>query len=130
MTSIYSRLLIYFGKPQIQNLQQEQEESLVLTKSLKRTKMCYKKILQPVIPPPKLPAAEVTVTTEVVATASVRDDGGEKKVCVCVHRRSIQDRLSVGIIIMNINGFLLLLRPLRLLLLLLPSKNDTSICNL
>ncbi|KAG2328277.1 hypothetical protein Bca4012_037320 [Brassica carinata] len=41
--------------------------------------MCYKKILPPVIPPPKLPAAEVAVATGVVATASVRDDGGEKK---------------------------------------------------
>ncbi|XP_009144853.1 uncharacterized protein LOC103868510 [Brassica rapa] len=57
--------------------------------------MCYKKILPPVIPPPKLPAAEVTVTTEVVAIASVRDDGGEKKVCVCSpskHPRSFKCR--------------------------------------
>lgn len=42
---------------------------------------------------------------------------------VCVHRQSIPDRSSVGIIIMNINGF-----PLLLPLLPLPSTNNTSSC--
>ncbi|CAH8354537.1 unnamed protein product [Eruca vesicaria subsp. sativa] len=57
--------------------------------------MCYKKVLPLVIQPPKLPAAEVTVATEVVATGSVRNDGLEKKKCVCSpskHPRSFKCR--------------------------------------
>ncbi|KAL9812110.1 hypothetical protein AtNW77_Chr5g0117061 [Arabidopsis thaliana] len=42
------------------------------------------------------------VTVTVVTVAMERKS-------VCVHRRSIQDRSSVGIINMNINGFLHLL---------------------
>jgi hypothetical protein len=55
--------------------------------------------------PPLVTVAVVTVAVE--------------RRSVCVHRRSIQDRSSVGIINMNINGFLLLL------LLLHPSTNNT-----
>ncbi|CAH2036486.1 unnamed protein product [Thlaspi arvense] len=61
--------------------------------------MCYKKILPLVIPPEGLhenmPAAEVTVVTEVVTTVGQRDGGGGKKKCVCSpskHPRSFKCR--------------------------------------
>ncbi|CAH8386003.1 unnamed protein product [Eruca vesicaria subsp. sativa] len=61
--------------------------------------MCYKKILHLVIPPESfhenMPAAEVTVATEVVANVGHREDGGGKKKCVCSpskHPRSFKCR--------------------------------------
>lgn len=70
--------------------------------SVKQKNMCYKILLPLVIPPESFhentPVAEVTVATDVEATAGHRsggDGGGGKKKCVCSpskHPRSFKCR--------------------------------------